>query len=233
MAVPNSDTFSLQHVVNEINPTTDDLQGCVNDANSASYDTNYYTAPATSLLEFRNYGYGYTSFDMIGVENSGAGACLLPIGGGGNNTTYFHDGTGTYPTVGDIVYVSSSGGVLVGSNQWYYVDVADYSIQIDNNGYVIDDFICNQYTAFQMSTQKYFNEQNISCSGNTYTTYYHDGANSSPEIGDTIYEDSAGTTPHNGLFFGNDGWRVRSGYNPAIAVSSAGVVTGVSYVCLQ
>ncbi len=55
MAVPNTNTFSLQNVVDEINPTTDDLQDCVNDANSAFYDTDYYTAPATSLLEFRNY----------------------------------------------------------------------------------------------------------------------------------------------------------------------------------
>ena len=55
MAVPNTDDFSLQHVVNEINPTTDDLQDCVDDADSSSYDTTYYTSPATSLLEFRNY----------------------------------------------------------------------------------------------------------------------------------------------------------------------------------
>jgi uncharacterized delta-60 repeat protein len=55
MAVPNTNTFSLQDVVDEINPTTDDLVDCISDANNAGYDTNYYTAPATSLLEFRNY----------------------------------------------------------------------------------------------------------------------------------------------------------------------------------
>ena len=56
MAVPDTTTFSLQDVVDEINPTTDDLLDCVSDASSGSYDGTYYTSPATSLLEFRNYG---------------------------------------------------------------------------------------------------------------------------------------------------------------------------------
>lgn len=55
MAVPNTTTFSLQDVVDEINPTTDDLVDCVSDATSGDYDTDYYSSPATSLLEFRNY----------------------------------------------------------------------------------------------------------------------------------------------------------------------------------
>ena len=56
MAVPNTTTFSLQDVVDEINPTTDDLVDCVSDAQSGNYDGSYYSSPATSLLEFRNYG---------------------------------------------------------------------------------------------------------------------------------------------------------------------------------
>lgn len=64
MAVPDTTTFTLQNVVDEINPTTDDLVDCISDADSGSYDLAYYTPPATSLLEFRNYGgaglgYGY------------------------------------------------------------------------------------------------------------------------------------------------------------------------------
>lgn len=56
MAVPNTTNFTLQDVVDEINPTTDDLQDCINDAIEGNYDPTYYTAPATSLKEFRNYG---------------------------------------------------------------------------------------------------------------------------------------------------------------------------------
>lgn len=55
MAVPNTTTFSLQDVVDEISGAQTSLQDCVNDANSSSYDATYYTSPATSLLEFRNY----------------------------------------------------------------------------------------------------------------------------------------------------------------------------------
>ena len=72
MAVPNTDTFSLQDVVDEINPTTDDLQDCVDDANSSDYDTTYYTAPATSLLEFRNYGNNTPVVSLTTTENQGS-----------------------------------------------------------------------------------------------------------------------------------------------------------------
>ena len=55
MPVSNDNNFSLQEVVNEINPTTDDLQDCINDATLSFYDPQYFSSPATSLLEFRNY----------------------------------------------------------------------------------------------------------------------------------------------------------------------------------
>lgn len=53
--VPNTTTFTLQNVVTEIVPTTNDLVDCVADAIESNYDPAYYTSPATSLLEFRNY----------------------------------------------------------------------------------------------------------------------------------------------------------------------------------
>jgi hypothetical protein len=58
MAVPNRDSFELQDVVNEVNPTTDDLQDCFNDAEPLLFDSNYNNdtyAPANSLKRFRNY----------------------------------------------------------------------------------------------------------------------------------------------------------------------------------
>ena len=65
MPVPDTNTFSLQDVVNEINPTTDDLVDCVSDANNSLYDVNYYSSPATSLLEFRNYGIGVVAGTLL------------------------------------------------------------------------------------------------------------------------------------------------------------------------
>jgi len=58
--VPNTNTFDLDTVVSVVNPTTSDLQDCINDAIESYYDPAYYTSPATSLLEFRNYGIGFT-----------------------------------------------------------------------------------------------------------------------------------------------------------------------------
>lgn len=55
MGVPNTTTFSLQDVVDEVNPTTDDLQDCFNDANSDYFDSTY-SGSKNSLYNFRNYG---------------------------------------------------------------------------------------------------------------------------------------------------------------------------------
>lgn len=56
--VPNTETFTLDTVVKVVNPTTDDLQDCFNDAIPSYFDPAYAspTYPANSLLIFRNYG---------------------------------------------------------------------------------------------------------------------------------------------------------------------------------
>ena len=55
MGVPNTSTFSLQDVVNEVNPTTDDLVDCFADAIASSFDSTY-SGSKDQLLNFRNYG---------------------------------------------------------------------------------------------------------------------------------------------------------------------------------
>lgn len=59
MAVPDTTTFTLQNVVDEVNPTTDDLVDCFADADLNSFDPAYYDT-GNDLLEFRNYGGGGT-----------------------------------------------------------------------------------------------------------------------------------------------------------------------------
>jgi hypothetical protein len=57
--VPNTDTFTLQDVVDAVNPTTDDLFDCFADAIFLRFDPNYnhdLYAPPNSMLRFRNYG---------------------------------------------------------------------------------------------------------------------------------------------------------------------------------
>jgi len=53
--VPDTDSFTLQDVVDSVNPTTDDLVDCFNDANDQYFDINYLDTK-NDMLEFRNYG---------------------------------------------------------------------------------------------------------------------------------------------------------------------------------
>lgn len=76
MGVPNTTTFSLQDVVNVVNPSENSLNGCINDAVEDLYDTTYYTSPATSLYEFRNYAnfvmfVGIYSNDAVRIYGDG------------------------------------------------------------------------------------------------------------------------------------------------------------------
>lgn len=136
MAVPDTTTFSLQDVVDEINPTTNNLVDCIADAVEASYDPTYYTSPATSLLEFRNYG-GLTAFSLMGSWTTSALACA----GSKAAFTNYHDGAGEYPTFFDLVYTDSAGTTPLdgGSNWWKCLDASTFgtSYQINASGQII------------------------------------------------------------------------------------------------
>jgi hypothetical protein len=53
-SVPNTTTFSLQDVVDVVNPTTDDLSDCFSDAVSGYFDPTY-SGSKDRLSNFRNY----------------------------------------------------------------------------------------------------------------------------------------------------------------------------------
>jgi len=78
MAVPNTTTFTLQDVVDEINPTTDDLVDCFADATSSSFDSNY-SGSKNNLLNFRNYG-GEQYWDYAaGTQSTLTNICSLSL----------------------------------------------------------------------------------------------------------------------------------------------------------
>lgn len=54
MAVPDTNTFSLQDVINEVNPSTNDLVSCFADAYSVGFDPAY-EEDKNELNDFRNY----------------------------------------------------------------------------------------------------------------------------------------------------------------------------------
>jgi len=78
MAVPNTTTFTLQDVVDEVNPTTDDLVDCFADATSSSFDSNY-SGDKNNLLNFRNYG-GEQYWDYAaGTQSTITNICSLSL----------------------------------------------------------------------------------------------------------------------------------------------------------
>ena len=103
MGVPNTTTFTLQNVVDVVNPTTDDLEACFDDAVAGDFDSSYGPGDESNLLQFRNYGAGSLTSFLGSVWTTGN------LCGQTMNTTYYHNGSGTNPVVGDIVYTDSGG----------------------------------------------------------------------------------------------------------------------------
>jgi hypothetical protein len=103
MGVPDTTTFTLQDVVDEVNPTTDDLVDCFDDAVAGDFDSSYGPGDESNLLQFRNYGAGSLTSFLGSVWTTGN------LCGQTMNITYYHNGSGTNPVVGDIVYTDSGG----------------------------------------------------------------------------------------------------------------------------
>jgi len=76
MGVPNTTTFTLQNVVDTVNPTTDDLVDCFNDAIIGKFDSNYGPGDESNLLQFRNYDAGGSWALSDITENSNSPATL-------------------------------------------------------------------------------------------------------------------------------------------------------------
>lgn len=150
--VPDTETFTLQDVVNAVNPTTDDLTDCFNDANSAYFNAthkaSYYAAAGNknNLLMFRDYGSHNASGSVICT-----GGTVTDINVGGVDYrvhTFISSGTLTVTTSGAIEYLvvaggggvsndnraiggGGGGGVLQGSLQ---ISSGNYSITIGAGG---------------------------------------------------------------------------------------------------
>lgn len=56
MAVPNSSVFSLQTVVNEINPPSNNLASCFANSNSSGFVSSY-AGSKNRLSNFRGYSH--------------------------------------------------------------------------------------------------------------------------------------------------------------------------------
>ena len=123
MAVPDTTTFELQDVVDEVNPTTDDLVDCFADAIASKFDSAY-EGSKNQLLNFRNYGAVTCTSFLTSSFTFRLDACTATPAQ--QNATYYHNGPGTIPNTGSTVYTDSSCTTTVGEGKRpYYVNNGD------------------------------------------------------------------------------------------------------------
>ena len=142
MAVPNTTTFTLQDVVTEVNPTTDDLVDCFADAVASKFDSNY-SGSKNSLLNFRNYGaVTLTTFHLTVNTPKSSFACY----GTANNVAYHNGGANTIAAVGDTVYSNSAGTITYPAGTYgqtfYSGGYIGSRIVVNSSGVVTAYYLC-------------------------------------------------------------------------------------------
>ena len=142
MAVPNTTTFTLQDVVTEVNPTTDDLVDCFADAVASKFDSNY-SGSKNSLLNFRNYGaVTITTFHLTVNTPKSSFACY----GTADNVAYHNGGANTIAAVGDTVYSNSAGTTTYPAGTYgqtfYSGGYVGSRIVVNSSGVVTAYYLC-------------------------------------------------------------------------------------------
>ena len=147
MAVPSSGSLSLFGIYKELTTntytTTYDgannisirlasigTYGTININNAAADRPN--GSPPHAMSEFYNYDHDIvtlTSFSSS-INSNFFGVCSEPI-----TATYYHDGSFTYPDVGDTVYSNSSGSSYLSSG-YYKLGSGDF-MNVGSSGSVI------------------------------------------------------------------------------------------------
>ena len=151
MAVPNTTTFTLDDVLQELGlGDGDSLQDCFDDATLSSFDTNYNPnsdGTDNNLLNFRNYG---------GAQTTTLTVAQSPISGGSSHIDLGNQSTSSQNISYTWEYVSQSGGSGV--------DV-QYGGVTRSPGYVTptitSSFNANQYKPFTFGS-----------GGNNTTVYF-------------------------------------------------------------
>tara|TARA_R100000656_G_scaffold110072_2_gene82118 strand:+ start:567 stop:992 length:426 start_codon:yes stop_codon:yes gene_type:complete len=119
MPVPNTSTFSLQNVVNEIAGAQSSLSDCFFDANPDGFNPSY-EGLKNSLLNFRDYddddggGVPTTSVTLGTSSSNAVGACQNYIF---SPVTYYIPLGQTFPFA-TALYINSS-GTTTAPSRWY------------------------------------------------------------------------------------------------------------------
>ena len=133
MGVPDTTTFTLQNVVDVVNPTTDDLVDCFSDAYTLKFDPAY--SSNVGMLKFRNYDNFRTAFS---ASTASKDPCALSL-----NQTYYWNRTFVDPTIGDTIYTSATGtGVLAAGNYKFAPFGTNNIMKINSSGVFFSQAAC-------------------------------------------------------------------------------------------
>lgn len=137
--VPNTTTFTLQNVVSAVTPTTNDLNDCFNDADSAQFDPAY-EGSKNQLLNFRNYGNQSAGSAVASLDGNNYDTGLYKVIPGGNlgykaATQKSTSGSGTGFTAN--LYIDA----VVTSGRTTFLWNGNYQITNAGTGYAVSDTI--------------------------------------------------------------------------------------------
>ena len=146
MAVPDTNTFTLQDVVNDLNPATDDLVACFAIAVMSYFDGNYNPntyGEFNNLYNFRNYGPPpLTTFHLTVNTPKSSFACY----GTADNVAYHNGGANTIAAVGDTVYSNSAGTITYPAGTYgqtfYSGGYIGSRIVVNSSGVVTAYYLC-------------------------------------------------------------------------------------------
>lgn len=200
--VPNTTTFTLADVIAAVNPSSNNLQECFNDAVSGAFNTTY-DEDKDELDDFRDYGNSASSQNLISIANSNYSASTAC-----NATRNYSVWKNRNPAIvknGDKLWLDNfgspgstfPGNITTPDLEWYGFGSGLNSVkfQINSLGIVYNTTFCSlpSYTL----TDVYYK---LSAGGGNSTPvdYYYSstiGAASNLKEGDILYEDSDLETP--------------------------------------
>ena len=187
IGVPNTTTFTLADVVAAINPSSNDLQECFNDAVSGAFNTTY-DEDKDELDDFRDYGNNAGAQNTVQIANSNYSSSTAC-----NASRSFSVLKNRNPAIvkdGDKIWLTNGntfpGNISTPDLEWYGFGSGLNSVkfQISSLGVVYNTVFCSlpSYTL-----------EDVYLSGGSPTDYYYSstiGVASNLEVGDLIYTDS-------------------------------------------
>jgi len=148
MAVPDTSTFGLIDVINELElwEVNEDLVACFAHAVSNKFDSTYNPnsdGTNNNLYNFRNYGaVTLTTFHLTVNTPKSTFACY----GTANNVAYHNGGSNTIAAVGDTVYSNSAGTTTYAAGTYgqtfYSGGYVGSRIVVNSSGVVTAYYLC-------------------------------------------------------------------------------------------